>query len=136
MTKLISPAYYNCRHDGDQYRITKFDPDLNVESTYLCTTDACECPAGQRPTCRHREMLPKFILKDGAIGGNVFYEIASGQWFANDQYDDLPADDPEPLPQEPTASAEFGSATIPNPNLGNQPEPPQSPPSKLSDRRM
>jgi hypothetical protein len=57
-------SLYNCRHDGDQYRITKFDADVNVVSSYLCTTSECECPAGVRPTCRHREMLPKFIHRE------------------------------------------------------------------------
>ncbi len=61
---------YNCHTDGDQYRITKFDSLGNVESTYLCTIDECECPAGFRPTCRHRHMLPRFLAK-GAV--NSFY---------------------------------------------------------------
>ena len=51
---------YNCHHDGDQYRITKFT-DGNPSSSYLCTESECECPAGERPTCRHRQMLPQMI---------------------------------------------------------------------------
>jgi hypothetical protein len=52
---------YNCRHDGDQYRITKFN-DGEVESSYLTTHENCDCPAGHRSTCRHRQMLPSMLL--------------------------------------------------------------------------
>jgi hypothetical protein len=51
---------YNCHHDGLDYRITKFE-DGNPTSSYLCSAEACECPAGVRPTCRHRQMLPEMI---------------------------------------------------------------------------
>lgn len=51
---------YNCHHDGDQYRITKFD-DGEPAASYLCTPTECECPAAHRDTCRHRQMLPIFI---------------------------------------------------------------------------
>lgn len=52
---------YNCKHSGDQYRITKFNRDGDTESSYLCSHHECECPAGVRPTCRHRQMLPLFL---------------------------------------------------------------------------
>jgi hypothetical protein len=70
---------YNCRHAGDQYRITKFDADLNVVSSYLCTTSECECPAGVRPTCRHREMLPRFIHREH-IGDGWMLDHDRGGW--------------------------------------------------------
>lgn len=70
---------YNCRHAGDQYRITKFDADMNVESSYLCTTSECDCPAGVRPICRHREMLPRFIHRNH-IGDEWFYDYDRGGW--------------------------------------------------------
>lgn len=60
---MASEAIYNCHHDGDQYRITKF-VDGNPESSYLCDHVACECPAGVRDTCRHRQMLPEFLARD------------------------------------------------------------------------
>lgn len=45
-----------------KFIVTKFDDDLNVESSYEFhnTTDGmiCHCPAGQRPSCRHRQMFP------------------------------------------------------------------------------
>jgi hypothetical protein len=53
---------YNCHTDGDEYRITKFI-DGNPESSYLLSHAECQCPAGSRPTCRHRQMLPEFISR-------------------------------------------------------------------------
>ena len=85
---------YNCKHDGDQYRITKFDHDMNVESSYLCTERECECPAGHRPMCRHREMLPKFIHRK-AIGTEWFLDYDRGGWVQmSEEYAD-----PPPLPE-------------------------------------
>lgn len=63
---------YNCHHDGDQYRITKFT-DGNPESSYLCTFAECTCPASHRPTCRHRQMLPLMIA----------HNIINTHWFWN-----------------------------------------------------
>lgn len=70
---------YNCKHSGDQYRITKFTSDFDVEASYLCDLHSCECPAGHRPKCRHREMLPKFIARE-AIGSNWFFDHDRGGW--------------------------------------------------------
>lgn len=75
---------YNCKSeidkDGhDAYRITKFDDHMEVESSYLTDGKACDCPAGVRPNCRHREMLPKFIHR-GAINSHWFYDYDRGGW--------------------------------------------------------
>lgn len=70
---------YNCRHSGDQYQINKFDSDWNVEASYLCDLVACECPAGHRPSCRHRQMLPKFIQREH-IGDEWFFDFDRGGW--------------------------------------------------------
>lgn len=51
---------YSLRTDGDQWRITKF-VDGDVESSYLTTHSECDCPAGHRHTCRHRQMLPQML---------------------------------------------------------------------------
>lgn len=60
---LVSPmtqTLYNCQHSGDQYRVSKF-VDGNVESSYLTDGQECNCPAGVRPTCRHRQMFPELL---------------------------------------------------------------------------
>lgn len=53
-------SLYNAKKVDDALRITKFDEDLDVESSYITTRDTCECPAGRRDTCRHRQMYPEF----------------------------------------------------------------------------
>lgn len=70
---------YNCKHDGDQFRMTKFDGDMNVESSYLLTREECECPAGHRPSCRHRQMLPKFLQRN-AVDSDYFYDHDRNGW--------------------------------------------------------
>lgn len=70
---------YSCRHSGDQYRITKMDAYANIESSYLCTATECECPAGHRPSCRHRDMLPKFIHR-GHVGDDWLWDHDRGGW--------------------------------------------------------
>lgn len=45
------------------YRITKLDADYSIEASYLVSKHECNCPAGIRPTCRHRQMLPFFLAK-------------------------------------------------------------------------
>src|SRR5712664_3071858 len=73
------PILYNCRHDGDQYRITKFDDDMNPQGSYLLSVEECPCPAGGRPTWRHRQMLPKFIAR-GHVGDEWFLDFDRGGW--------------------------------------------------------
>jgi len=70
---------YNCHHSGDQYRITKFDEDMNPQGSYLTTLDECNCPAGVRPTCRHRQMLPKFLARNH-VGDEWFFDFDRGGW--------------------------------------------------------
>src|SRR5882762_3821394 len=96
---------YNCKHvipnDGTgRYRITKFDSGISVESSYLCTTSSCDCPAGVRPTCRHRDMLPKFLHR-GYVGTEWFFDYDRGGWVQGEahyaeptiaSYIELPAD--------------------------------------------
>lgn len=69
---------YNLRTDGDNYRITKFTNDLDVESSYLTSHNECACPAGHRPTCRHRQMLPTMLAANLCDSGG-FYDFESGQ---------------------------------------------------------
>src|SRR5258708_6732215 len=70
---------YNCRHSGDQYRITKFDSEMNPMSSYLCSLEECDCPRGPHPTCRHRQMLPQFIARQH-VGDEWFLDYDRGGW--------------------------------------------------------
>lgn len=70
---------YNCKSEGYQFRITKFDTDMNVESSYLLTSATCECPAGHRPSCRHRDMLHKFLNRE-AVDTDWFLDFDRGGW--------------------------------------------------------
>lgn len=53
-----------------RYYITKF-VDGEVESGYECTEYECECPAGSRPSCRHRQMLPEMLAR----------QVVNTHWF-------------------------------------------------------
>lgn len=69
---------YNLKIEDNSFRITKFDDDLNPESSYLVSEIACECPQGHKPKCRHRIMLP--LMKDRA-GSAWFYRFDDKQWY-------------------------------------------------------
>lgn len=72
-------SIYNMKADGDHWRITKFTPDLEVESSYLVSAEACDCPTGHRHTCRHRQMLPLFEAKR-ATRGQYFLDFDRKVW--------------------------------------------------------
>lgn len=61
---------YSLRTEGHGYRITKF-VDGEVESSYSVSEAECDCPAGHRHTCRHRQMLPTMLA----------HGIADSHWF-------------------------------------------------------
>ena len=71
-------SLYNVKTVQDQYRITKFSDDLDVESSYLTSSIACDCPAGHRDTCRHRKMLSKF---EGRADSPWFYDYDNERWY-------------------------------------------------------
>src|SRR5712692_5314182 len=81
---------YSLRTLPSGYAITKFDDDLEVQSTYVMTRQEipgraigmirCSCPASGRPTCRHREMVPLFILTNRVDTG-WFYDHDAMKWY-------------------------------------------------------
>lgn len=78
---MSTSALYSLRTDGQSnavggYRITKF-VDGEVESSYLVHQDSCECPAGHRHTCRHRQMLPQ-MLAHGICNTHFFFAFDTG----------------------------------------------------------
>jgi hypothetical protein len=103
------PTLYNCKAAGESYRITKFDNEMNVESSYLCTATTCECPAGKRPHCRHREMLPKFLHRQH-VGDEWFFDFDRGGWVQGWL---APSSEPEPLMPHSVAdsTADFDSVS-------------------------
>lgn len=72
-------SLYNLHSADGQWAITKFDNDLNVESSYITSELECSCPAGSCPTCRHRQMLPK-MLHVGAEDSGMFYDFDHDQF--------------------------------------------------------
>lgn len=74
------PALYNMTTNSGEYVITKFTPDYKVEGRYVVSAQGCDCPAGSKPTCRHRKMLPMF-LKDRHIGDGYFLDWDTRLWW-------------------------------------------------------
>ena len=114
---------YSCRHDGDQYRISKFTENLDLESSYLCTFDECQCPAAERgKRCRHMDMLPKFVQR-GAIDTGWMLDYDRGGWVDMRTQEEI--DQPRPLAEEPEESYHEGT----EPSIAPQPAliPVQSP---------
>ncbi len=70
---------YNCKHADGEYRLTKFTKDYEVESSYVVSAEGCDCPAGIRPVCRHRTMLP-FFLEHGHVDDGWFFIWDTRQW--------------------------------------------------------
>lgn len=94
---------YNCKHSGDQYKITKFTEHMDVESSYLLTETECQCPAWEkRGKCRHLEMLPRFIARE-AVNTGWFFDFDRGGWVdyrADVLFEpDIPAFAVEPAPK-------------------------------------
>lgn len=58
-------ALYSCRSNPGSYppayTFEKFDRDLNVQEVYETSREGCSCPAGHRPKCKHRTMVPIFV---------------------------------------------------------------------------
>jgi hypothetical protein len=93
-------TFYNLRSNPSPnlpYTIIKFDADLNPESTYNLGRTICECPAGHRPTCRHRSMLPILLEK---IDTAWFFCFETKRW-----------EDPTGNAAEHDEVAEFDEAT-------------------------
>ena len=76
-------SLYNCRTIPHGYRMVKFDQLLNVESTYDMPLFnghiGCSCFQASRPTCRHRDMIERFITAQ-AIDTGRFYDYDGQQW--------------------------------------------------------
>ena len=76
-------SFYNVKstEQPSTFLFTKFDDDLNIvdDSVYLTSEYECTCPAGPRPSCRHRQMLPSF-LATSRIDTDWFFCHDTGDW--------------------------------------------------------
>lgn len=81
---------YNLRKTSDGFMLAKFGPDFNVEAVYHLqpikdhlssqygqVNYACDCPAGGRPSCKHRKMLARMIPK---ADSDEFYCYETQSW--------------------------------------------------------
>lgn len=70
--------------DANVYKVSKYDADLNFLEFYHISelpgdTLICQCPAGSKPTCRHRKMLRLFQgLKE--VDSGKFYNFDKDKW--------------------------------------------------------
>ena len=74
---------YNIKSEDGEIRITKFDDDLNPESSYIVSDNDCECPQwqGRSKECRHMKMLPMMIERIDTPWFFCFDGPQAGMWF-------------------------------------------------------
>jgi hypothetical protein len=76
-------SLYNCHRTSIGYRMTKWDDDLDIESSYELSTIQgrvlCPCFQGGKPSCRHRDMLAAFI-KYKTVDTDLFYDYDRRKW--------------------------------------------------------
>lgn len=96
---------YSLRTADGSFRITKLDDDLNPEpgASYLVSPEACECPAGQRYTCRHRQMLPKFIEMD-AVDSPLMYHFETQEFLDTSSVSDTSVEGLSERPMNPAVN--------------------------------
>ncbi len=108
-------SLYSCRSiNAAEYRISKFDADFNLQSSYTMTQEGCDCPQGHKPTCRHRKMLPEFA-RQGHIGDGWFFDWDTRQWRKPINPSIEPAELPSP------SSAVGDENPIANPGISSPP---------------
>lgn len=100
-------TFYNLRSNPSgelPYTVTKFADDLEVESSYAVGRTVCECPAGHRPSCRHRDMLHILTTRVDTAWFWCFetkrWEDPTGQAQVEETGEGVEAD---PLPEEEEA---------------------------------
>jgi hypothetical protein len=90
---MMTDSLYNFHITPTGFSCAKFDADLNLEAAYdliaidsdigayssLPSRYACNCPAGPRPSCKHRKMLSIFIAAE-AVNSSRFYDYERQTW--------------------------------------------------------
>lgn len=79
--KTVPTGYYRLETTPVGHRIIKYDIAANEESRYdIIEMEGyvnCTCPAGSRPSCRHRDMLPDMLER---VDTQWFWEYPGGIW--------------------------------------------------------
>ena len=72
---------YTCRATPAGFRFAKFDELGAPVATHTVDPSGrfCDCPAGTRPDCRHRQMLQAFAA-EGRIDSGWFYNPDEEEW--------------------------------------------------------
>lgn len=66
----------------NEYRIIKFDKDINIQSIYKIRAGrvlSCNCFQGNRNNCRHRDIFREFY-REKRIGRGYFWNYEGRQW--------------------------------------------------------
>lgn len=75
--------YYNLRRMPDGYRMAKFDKLFALDAVYNIKFSrgrfSCDCPASNKPNCKHREMIPTFVTSRKVDTG-YFLCYDTGDW--------------------------------------------------------
>ena len=112
---------YNIKRGPHGFAIGKFDEDLNLLAAYNTDLKYCSCPAGPRPSCRHRKMLPRMISR---VDTDEFYCYETQTWhlplareaLGSPMTVELPEQPAEPL-VSPALQAQVGVVDQPQPPL-------------------
>lgn len=66
---------------NDNWNVVKMDRDFTVEDTYFVNkrVSVCSCFAGNKPTCRHRQLVIKFENAK-AIDSRRAYDFDKDKW--------------------------------------------------------
>lgn len=64
----------------DMLAIGKWDEDLNLIETYIVGPQVCTCPAGERPSCKHRAEIRPLFLKYRHVGDGWFLDWSTRLW--------------------------------------------------------
>lgn len=105
-------AIYNLRTSPSGFTVTKFNDDFNVESCYEMTISdgqlRCGCPAGARPTCRHRQMFAQLRTR---VDSAWFLDFDTREWV--DPTGDAALSKTEPISNEgPQGSLGLGHTDL------------------------
>lgn len=123
---MMSNLYSARSGDPGQYRLTKFDKDYNPEITYHTSKSECDCPAGSRPTCKHRKMVELFTAA-GHVDDGWFLDWDTRLWrpaLGGDSHGMTPSPSSRPLPSLADTELLGNRKPAPTPQLGQRASPP------------